>query len=163
MKPTVWMRNTESRGGGFAGTWAGGGKQGVQQVARSLAARRCRLEGRSAHQKIPSPPCLCIGYHLNFKFCSPQNDFLSPQMCVFPPSGACSLPAGGLISAGGIMGTTMGRPPCSLALGVEPDALLRGSATPFLEAGKDWEPLAPSGEAAPLSVDGGILGNKFSG
>lgn len=85
MKPTVWMRNTESRGGGFAGTWAGGGKQGVQQVARSLAARRCRLEGRSAHQKIPSPPCLCIGYHLNFKFCSPQNDFLSPQMCVFVP------------------------------------------------------------------------------
>lgn len=90
-----------------------------------------------------------------------QNNFFFPQLCVFPSS-VCSLPAGGLISGGGIMGTTMGRLPCSLVLGVELDALVRGSGTPFLEAGKDWELLARSGEASPLSVDGGILGNKFS-
>lgn len=82
-------------------------------------------------------------------------------MCIFPSS-VHSLPAGGLISGGGIMGTMMGRLPCSLVLGVELDALVRGSMTPFLEAGKDWELLARSGEASPLSVDGGILGNKFS-
>lgn len=77
-------------------------------------------------------------------------------------SSVYSLPAGGLISGGGIMGTMMGRPPCSLVLGMELDAVVRGSGTPFLEAGKDWELLARSGEASPLSVDGGILGNKFS-
>lgn len=60
------------------------------------------------------------------------------------------------------MGTMTGRLPCSLVLGVELDALLRGSGTPFLEAAKDWELLAPSGEASPRSADGGILGNRFS-
>lgn len=72
------------------------------------------------------------------------------------------LPAGGLISGGGIMGTTMGGLPCSLVLSVELDAEVRGSVTPFLEAGKEWELLARSGEVSLLSVDGGILGNKFS-
>lgn len=73
-----------------------------------------------------------------------------------------SLPAGGLISGGGIMGTMMGRLPCSLVLGVEVDAVVEGSVTPFLEAGKGWELLARSGEPSPLSVEGGIFGNKFS-
>lgn len=92
---------------------------------------------------------------------SSTNRTFFPQMCVCPAS-VRSLPAGGLISAGGIMGTMMGRLPCSLVLGVDLDALVRGSGTPLLEAGKDWELLARSGEASPLPVDGGILGNKFS-
>lgn len=54
MKPTVWMTNTdvpsESRWG-FIDTWAGGGKQGVQQVARSLVACRCLLKGHSGYRK----------------------------------------------------------------------------------------------------------------
>ena len=82
-------------------------------------------------------------------------------MCV-SAGGVRSLPAGALISGGGIMGTTTGRPPCSLGPGVEPQALVGGSGTPFLEAGKDWEVLARSGEASRLSADAGILGNKFS-
>lgn len=74
----------------------------------------------------------------------------------------CSLPAEGLISGGGIMGTMMGRPPCSLVLGVDVDAVVEGSVTPFLEAGKDWELLARSGEPSPLSAEGANFGNKFS-
>lgn len=50
---------------------------------------------------------------------------------------SCSLPAGGLISGGGIMGTMMGRLPCSFVLGVEVDGVVEDSVTPFLEAGKD--------------------------
>lgn len=76
----------------------------------------------------------------------------------------CSLPAGGLISGGGIMGTIMGRLPCSLVLGVEVDVegVVGGSATPFLDAGSDWEMLARSGELSLLSVEAGIFGNEFS-
>lgn len=74
-----------------------------------------------------------------------------------------SLPAGGLISGGGIMGTMMGRLPCSLAPGVEVDGVVEGSATPFLEAGKHCELLARSGEPSLLSAEGGIFGNMFSG
>lgn len=74
----------------------------------------------------------------------------------------CFLPAGGLISGGGIMGTMMGRLPCSLVPGMEVDAVVEDSVTPFLEVGKDWELLAPSGEPSPLSAKGGIFGNKFS-
>lgn len=70
--------------------------------------------------------------------------------------------AGGLISGGGIMGTMMGRLPCSLVLGVEVDGVVEDSVTPFLEAGKDWELLSRSGEPLPLSVEAGIFGNKFS-
>lgn len=51
------------------------------------------------------------------------------------------------------MGTMTGR------LGVELQAPPRGSGTPFL--GKDWELLAPSGEA-PLRSDRGLLGSRFS-
>lgn len=80
----------------------------------------------------------------------------SPKRC------QCSLPAGGLIRGGGIMGTMMGRLPCSLLLGVEVDGVVEGSVTPFLEAGKDWELLARSGEPSLLSVDAGIFGSKFS-
>ncbi len=75
---------------------------------------------------------------------------------------SCSLPAGGLISGGGIMGTMIGRLPCSLVLGVEVDGVVDDSVTPFLEAGKDWELLARSGEPSPLSDEGGFFGNKFS-
>lgn len=82
------------------------------------------------------------------------------DVCI-PKSVSC-LPAGGLISGGGIMGTMMGGLPCSLVLSVELDAEVRGSVIPFLEAGKDRELLARSGEVSPLSVNGGILGNKFS-
>lgn len=60
------------------------------------------------------------------------------------------------------MGTTMGRLPCSLVLGMEVDAVVEDSVTPFLEAGRDWELLARSGEPSLLSVDVGIFGNKFS-
>lgn len=60
------------------------------------------------------------------------------------------------------MGTMMGRLPCSLVLGVEVDGVVEGSVTPFLEAGKDWELLARSGEPSLLSVEAGIFGNKFS-
>lgn len=60
------------------------------------------------------------------------------------------------------MGTMMGRLPCSLVLGVDVDAVVEGSATPFLEAGKDWELLARSGEPSPLSAEGASFGNKFS-
>lgn len=66
------------------------------------------------------------------------------------------------MSGGGIIGTMMGRLPCSLVLGVDVDGVVEGSVTPFLEAGKDWELLARSGEPSPLSVEGGIFGNKFS-
>lgn len=69
-----------------------------------------------------------------------------------------SLPKGGLISGGGIMGTMMGMLPCSLVPGME----VEGSVTPFLEPGRQWELLAPSGEPSPLSVEAGIFGNKFS-
>lgn len=58
------------------------------------------------------------------------------------------------------MGTMMGRLPCSL--GMEVDGVVEGSVTPFLEAGKDWELLARSGEPSLLSVEAGIFGNKFS-
>ena len=61
-----------------------------------------------------------------------------------------------------MMGTMMGRLPCSLVLGVEVDGVVEGSVTPFLEAGKEWELLALSGEPSPLSVEGWIFGNKFS-
>lgn len=74
----------------------------------------------------------------------------------------CSLPAGGLISGGGIMGTIMGRLPCSLVLGVDVEEVAEGSVTPFLEAGNDCELLARSGEPSPLSVEAGIFGNEFS-
>lgn len=60
------------------------------------------------------------------------------------------------------MGTMMGRLPCSLVLGMEVDAVVEGSVTPFLEAGKEWELLARSGEPSLLSVEGRIFGNKFS-
>lgn len=60
------------------------------------------------------------------------------------------------------MGTMMGRLPCSLVLGVEVDGVVEGSVTPFLEAGKDWELLARSGEPSLFSVDAGIFGNEFS-
>lgn len=57
--------------------------------------------------------------------------------CVSFQEGVCALPAGGLISGGGIMGSMMGRLPCSLVPGMEVDAAVEGSVTPFLEAGKD--------------------------
>lgn len=60
------------------------------------------------------------------------------------------------------MGTTMGRLPCSLELGMEVEAVVEDSVTPFLDAGKDAELLARSGEPSLLSVEGGIFGNKFS-
>lgn len=60
------------------------------------------------------------------------------------------------------MGTMMGRLPCSLVLGVDVDAVVEGSVTPFLEAGKDWELLARSGEPSLLSAEGASFGNKFS-
>lgn len=60
------------------------------------------------------------------------------------------------------MGTMMGRLPCSLVLCMEVDAVLEDSVTPFLEAGRDWELLARSGEPSLLSVEVGIFGNKFS-
>lgn len=60
------------------------------------------------------------------------------------------------------MGTTMGRLPCSLEQGMEVEAVVEDSVTPFLDAGKDAELLARSGEPSPLSVEGGIFGNKFS-
>lgn len=73
--------------------------------------------------------------------------------------GTCHLPAGGLMSGGGIMGITMGRLPCSLLPHMEVDAMLEDSVTPFLDA----ELLTRSGEPSPRSVEGGIFGNKFSG
>lgn len=60
------------------------------------------------------------------------------------------------------MGTIMGRLPCSLVLGVDVDEVAEGSVTPFLEAGKDCELLARSGEPSPLSIEAGIFGNEFS-
>lgn len=60
------------------------------------------------------------------------------------------------------MGTMMGRLPCSLVPGMEVDGVVEGSVTPFLDAGKDWELLALSGEPSRLSVEAGIFGNKFS-
>lgn len=93
--------------------------------------------------KSPGSNGLVPLYHL------PEPLFL--LRCV--SSSVCGLPAGGLISGGGAMGTMTGR------LGVELRARPRGSGTPFL--GRDWELLAPSGEASPRS-DGGILGSRFS-
>lgn len=63
------------------------------------------------------------------------------------------------MSGGGIMGITMGRPPCSLLPHMEVDATLEDSVTPFLDA----ELPTRSGEPSPRSVEGGIFGNKFSG
>lgn len=60
------------------------------------------------------------------------------------------------------MGTIMGRLPCSLVLGVDVDGVVEGSVTPFLEAGKDCELLARSGEPSLLSAEAGIFGNEFS-
>lgn len=61
------------------------------------------------------------------------------------------------------MGTMMGRLPCSLVLGVEVDAMVGGSVSPFLKAGREWELLAPSGESStPPSDEAGIFGNEFS-
>ncbi|TNN69946.1 hypothetical protein EYF80_019819 [Liparis tanakae] len=51
------------------------------------------------------------------------------------------------------MGTPMGRLPCSSVLGMEVEAVVEDSVTPFLEAGRDWELLARSGEPSLLSVD----------
>lgn len=45
---------------------------------------------------------------------------------------------------------------------MEVEAAVEDSVTPFLDAGKDAELLARSGEPSPLSVEGGIFGNKFS-
>lgn len=45
---------------------------------------------------------------------------------------------------------------------MEVEAVVEDSVTPFLDAGKDAELLARSGEPSPLSVEGGIFGNKFS-
>lgn len=72
------------------------------------------------------------------------------------------IPAGGLISGGGIIGTTTGMLPCSFVLGMEVDGVLDASVTPFLEFGKDRELLALSGEPSLLSVEPVIFGNEFS-
>lgn len=60
------------------------------------------------------------------------------------------------------MGTMMGRLPCSLVPGVDVDGVVDGSVTPFLEAGRDCELLARSGEPSLLSAEAGIFGNEFS-
>lgn len=61
------------------------------------------------------------------------------------------------------MGMMIGRLPCSFVLGVEVDGVVEGSVTPFLEAGKEWELLARSGEPSLFSAEAGIFGNEFSG
>lgn len=60
------------------------------------------------------------------------------------------------------MGTMMGMLPCSFALGAEVHGTVEGSTTPFLDAGKDRELLARSGEPSLFSTEAGIFGNKFS-
>lgn len=66
------------------------------------------------------------------------------------------------MSGGGIIGITMGRPPCSLIPDMEVDAALEDSVTPFRDAGRDAELPTRSGELSPRSAGGGIFGNRFS-
>ena len=74
-------------------------------------------------------------------------------------------PGGGLMCGGGIMGTIMGRPGCSLAprgAEVEAMAVEEGSGTPFLEAGAERGSGARSGEASLVSMETGTLVKEFS-
>lgn len=60
------------------------------------------------------------------------------------------------------MGTMIGRFPWSFALGVEVDGMVEASTTPFLDADKDSELLARSGEPSLCSIEAGIFGSEFS-
>lgn len=70
----------------------------------------------------------------------------------------CFLPAGALIRGGGIKGTIIGRPPCSLEEEGFTDASL---VTPFRDVGVELELLACGGEPLLFStVD--AFGKEFS-